>query len=238
MVPRKKLEGRIRQFQEGDWISLLNDSANCAAQAKVASVRARRRHRSDEATRAARAMSLVQVGELSAARQALEGAALTPGNLATLRALTHPSKRPAFPREELSVEVARVEPEEPFQLDVEEFLLCLRKVRRGAAAGLSGMTSDHLFLVLENEGDSDLFVRVGSLLASGNVPPATVQAIRLGRMTALSKPDGGVQGIVVGDIIRRLVARSNDRSFPMSSVYESRVRVRGSHPAVNDRSRP
>ena len=24
---RKKLEGRIRQFQEGDWISLLNDSA-------------------------------------------------------------------------------------------------------------------------------------------------------------------------------------------------------------------
>ena len=117
VVPRKKLEGRIRQFQEGDWISLLNDSANCAAQAKVASVRARRRDRSDEATRAARAMSLVQVGESSAARQALEG--LAPGNLATPRALTDPAKRPAFPREELSVEVARVELEEPFQLDAE-----------------------------------------------------------------------------------------------------------------------
>ena len=70
------------------------------------------------------------------------------------------------------------------------------------------MTSDHLFPVLENEGDSDLFVRVASLLASGNVPTAIAQAIRLGRMTALSKPDGGVRGIVVGDIIRRLVARS------------------------------
>ena len=73
VVPRKKLEGRIRQFQEGDWISLLNNSANCAAQAKVAgpgggTVQTK--------PRAARAMSLVQVGELSAARQALEGAAL------------------------------------------------------------------------------------------------------------------------------------------------------------------
>ena len=35
----------------------VDDSANCAAQAKVASVRARRRDRSDEATRAAHAMS-------------------------------------------------------------------------------------------------------------------------------------------------------------------------------------
>ena len=119
VVHRKKLEGRIRQFQEGDWIALLNDSANCAAQAKVASVRARRRDRSDEATRAARAPSLVQVGELSAARQALEGAALAPGNVTTLRALKDPAKRPPFPREELSVEVVRVEPEEPFQLDVD-----------------------------------------------------------------------------------------------------------------------
>ena len=152
--PAKKLEGRVRQFQEGDWITILSDSAT---QAKVASVRARRRDRSNEATLAARAMSLVQVGELSAARQALEGAALVPGNLATMRALKDPAKRPPFPREELSVEVARVELEEPFQLDVEEFLLCLRKARRGAAPGPSGMTSDHLFTVLENEGDSDLF---------------------------------------------------------------------------------
>ena len=31
--------------------------------------------------------------------------------------------------------------------------------------------------------------------------------VRSGRMTALSKPDGGVRGIVSGDVIRRLVAR-------------------------------
>ena len=30
----------------------------------------------------------------------------------------------------------------------------------------------------------------------------------LGRMTALQKPDGGVRGIVVGDVLRRLVGRT------------------------------
>ena len=35
-----------------------------------------------------------------------------------------------------------------------------------------------------------------------------LEGIRLGRLTALQKPDGGVRGIVVGDIMRRLVART------------------------------
>ena len=30
----------------------------------------------------------------------------------------------------------------------------------------------------------------------------------MGRITALSKPDGGVRGITVGDILRRLVSRT------------------------------
>ena len=35
-----------------------------------------------------------------------------------------------------------------------------------------------------------------------------LQAIRLGRLTALRKPDGGVRGIVVGDVVRRLASRT------------------------------
>ena len=189
-------------------MDLLNENTACATRGHLSSVRARRRNVSDEAKRAARAMSLVQVGELSAARQALEGAALVPGNLATLRALTDPARRPPMAREELSPEVARTEPAEPFQLNIDEFLFCPRKARRGAASGPSGMTSDHLFPILESEVDSGLFGQVGSLFAVGNVPPAILQALRLGRMTALCKPDGGVRGIVVGDIVRRLVAGS------------------------------
>ena len=49
---------------------------------------------------------------------------------------------------------------------------------------------------------------MASLLARGRVPDTILQAIRFGRLTVLQKPDGGVRGIVVGDTIRRLVART------------------------------
>ena len=37
---------------------------------------------------------------------------------------------------------------------------------------------------------------------------AVVNMVRCGRMTALAKPDGGVRGIVSGDVLRRLVPRT------------------------------
>ena len=156
-----------------------------------------RRHQGDNdnvARRAAHAMSLTQMGEMSAARQALEGAAVAPGTLSTLRALTDPEKRPPLPRTPLSREVAEAQPSEAFQLDSIEFLTCLRK--------------DDIGPLVQNEGASDLLCTVASLLAVGQVPDSILQALRLGRMTALSKPDGRVRGIVVGDIFRRLVART------------------------------
>ena len=45
-------------------------------------------------------------------------------------------------------------------------------------------------------------------MARGEVPDRIEEAIRLGRITALRKPDGSVRGIVVGDFLRRLVART------------------------------
>ena len=105
--------------------------------------------------------------------------------MSTLRALTDPEKRPPPPRAPLSPEVAEAQPVEAFKLDSIEFLTCLTRARRGAAASPSGMTSDHFFLVLENEGDSELLCRVASLLSLGQV-----------------------RGIVVGDVLRRLVART------------------------------
>ena len=209
LVPRKKLEARFRQFHSGEWMQLLGEGTQCALEAHSRSTRrSRRSNNDDEAQRAARALSRVQLGELLAARQALEGAAVAPGTLATLAALTNPEKRPPVPRQPISPHLAQVQPVEQFQLDSDAFLVCLRKSRRGAAAGPSGMTSDHLFPVLESEADSQLFAHVGSLLATGNVPAPILEGIRLGRMTALKKPDGGVRGIVVGDIVRRLVART------------------------------
>ena len=44
--------------------------------------------------------------------------------------------------------------------------------------------------------------------ARGRLPEEILRAVRIGRMTALQKPQGGIRGIVVGDFVRRLVART------------------------------
>ena len=56
---------------------------------------------------------------------------------------------------------------------------------------------------------SSSVLHFGRRSGTGMVPQPIVDAIRLGRMTALSKPDGAVRGIVIGDVVRRLVAPNN-----------------------------
>ena len=103
--------------------------------------------------RAAWALSLVQMGELSAARQVLS---LAPGDLATLGMLTDPTRRPPVPRSALSQEVRDTEPSEPVTLDHRNSRLAFGKHAGGAA-------------VLENEGDSQRLAEVASALAMARV---------------------------------------------------------------------
>ena len=95
-------------------------------------------------------------------------------------------------------------PVERFRLDENKFATNLRKARRGAASGPSGMTTDHLPPVLDNPKDNHLFFMMGEQLAQGRSPQAVNDVIRLGRMTALQKSNGGVRGIVAGDVVRSL----------------------------------
>ena len=60
---------------------------------------------------------------------------------------------------------------------------------------------------------TELLVEAGTKLARGRVPLEILPAIRLGRLTALQKSDGGIRGIVVGDVFRRLVARTLAQQF-------------------------
>eukprot|EP00435_Cladocopium_sp_Y103_P064940 s120_g26.t1 len=46
------------------------------------------------------------------------------------------------------------------------------------------------------------------LLAGAAIPTFIAAAVGMGRMIALQQPSGGVRGLVVGDLLRRLVARS------------------------------
>ena len=70
------------------------------------------------------------------------------------------------------------------------------------------MTADHIRAILNSERDSTSFWRMCQEFARGRLPEEILRAVRIGRMTALQKPQGGIRGIVVGDFVRRLVART------------------------------
>ena len=98
MIPKKKLQERLLLFAQGEWLKLLRLSDE-VAQSRARGSRRIRQNRVDSVER--RAQALAQLGELSSAKQALEGSCVAPGNLATLRFLTNPSRRPVRPRDPL-----------------------------------------------------------------------------------------------------------------------------------------
>ena len=76
-----------------------------------------------------RAEGLVQMGELSAGRQALEGASLAPGNRQTLDALQDPQRRLFEPRVPIPRVLLDFIPEMPFDLDETKFASNVRSAR-------------------------------------------------------------------------------------------------------------
>ena len=70
------------------------------------------------------------------------------------------------------------------------------------------MTTDHLRALVDNVRDLHMLFLVGELLATGKAPHEVVEIVRMCRLTALTKPIGGIRGIVSGDVIRRLVSRT------------------------------
>ena len=104
---------------------------------EAVSRRRRRRRGFDELERlAARAEMLVGLGELSSARQALEGANLAPGAENTRRLLTDRNKRPPELLDPVPVEVANHVLPVPFALDEDRFYQKnMRVAKRGAAGG-------------------------------------------------------------------------------------------------------
>ena len=183
----------------GEWLMLLEASGRCAEETAIA--RRRRRHLGDDVQkRAARAELKVALGELSSARQALEGE--------ETQQLADESKRPPRLMDPVPPDIMHHTPLVPFALDTDKFLKNLRSAKRGAAPGPSGMTVEHLRPLLDSVTDQQWMCKLAEQVAQGRITPTVIEAIRMERMTALRKANGGVRGIVVGDVVRRLVAHT------------------------------
>ena len=141
--------------------------------------------------RAARAESLTQMGEansqqpVSCWREQLwhQGSGLLLLRSRILR---------DAPRDPVPPNILNVNPVEQFSLDMDVFSSTIRSARRRAAGGPSGMTAEHLRLVLESPR---------SLLTS---------SLCCAQRTSCRSAEAwwGRAGIVCGDLVRKLVARS------------------------------
>ena len=202
---------------ERRWLALLAEAA-AAAQTTLQGQQDRRdrgagrreKQQQDETQRRAeRAMALAHLGEMSAAASALQAAPLAPANQATWEALRDPSKRSRERQVPLPAWLADFRPDDgPRDLSADRLFANLRGARRGAAAGPSGTTAEHLRVLLDEEEGTDLFHHADSCLVQGLIPSDVVAGLRIGRMVALTKPSGGVRALVMGDVFRRLVSRT------------------------------
>ena len=180
-ISKEKLRRRFEMFNEGRWEELIRDSEVASNQASVAMHRRRRRHMDEEERSARRAHTLVQLGEVSAGRAALEAAELAPDSEETRRELTDPRRRSSRAREPIAQHILNCVPDTLFVLDEDVFAKNVRSARKGAVPGpfhcwtVQGTHTHMLFGAAEQ-------------LAQGLAPEAAVQALRLGRLTALRNP--------------------------------------------------
>ena len=221
-VPRATLERRFDDFNAGRWAELLADARTsevgdgsrkpgCKTHQMELHAELCEVHRLGPTPRGRAAQASVKLGEVSRGRQNLTGASLAPGTLATFNALQ--DKRPAEAQRPLPADVLSFQPDIPLQLDRELFLTCLKTAPRGSAPGPGGCTFEHLRVLLDDEGGLEDLMLAAEVMAQAAVPAEVAEAYTAARLTALSKPTGGVRGIAAGTTLRRLVARTLARQF-------------------------
>ena len=103
---------------------------------------------------------------------------------------------------------------EPSQVQVDRkiFMRSLNSAPKGSSPGPGGCTYEHLRALLDDADTFKLLFEAVSSLAQATVPPETGAALTA-RLTAPSKPDGGVRGVATGCSLRRLVAGTLAKQF-------------------------
>ncbi len=201
---------RMRRFQAGDWETLIAEATSGPNQISVREFdeEQAQAHRPESAERK------VRIREVSRARTLLTSAGLAPGNDETWQQLTHRDLRPRDGPTDLPPEALQHRPASPLELDKRRLIDALRGAGRGSAPDLAGMRYEHLRVLIDDEVAWARFHDLAQDFARARVPSSVMQALRLGRMTALKKEDSAkIRGIVAGSILRRLVCKAVARQY-------------------------
>ena len=117
-------------------------------------------------------------------------------------------------------------------LDVDLLLKNLRTSRRGAAAGPSGMTTEHLKILLDSTECCALFGEVATLFARGQIPPEILEGVtdRFAKAGCGSPGDRGrgCDAQVSGQDSRPAIwttSRGRNSPVPVRTVHKSGNRV-------------
>ena len=201
---------RFRRFMRGDWQQLLDEAADgcdsSRSRRELDEEQARERRR-DEAERR------IAIREVSRARTLLTSSGIAPGTQETLDELSNEDLRPIELSQDLPTAAMQHQPLEQLDLDPKLLLQALRSAGRGSAPDLAGMRYEHLRVMADEERDWALVSELAHDFARAKVPEEVMQALRLGRMTALKKDNGKIRGIVAGSILRRLVCKTVAMQF-------------------------
>ena len=200
--PARDLRRRVTLLDSGQWEQLLTTAHQ---------QQHRRTHSSaeqEETRKPAKALELVQKGELSHAARELQSRVLAAGNQATLDELRNEELRPPRPSEPLPHAALDPQPQQQLELNKDIFGTVLRQSRRGKSSGLGGNRNEYLRLCLEDDCSFNLLHAVGQILARAEVPQEIVQALAMSKLTAMIKPNGRIRGIAAGDAFRRLVSKA------------------------------
>ena len=125
-IGRHELAKRADDITEGRWLRLVEAIISLMREPQSRST-IQENSNSGRERRGLQAQSRVQEGQVSRARQALVGAALAPGNNATLKELQR--RRPQVVLSENPPELLNRDPESVLMLDRKLFAECLRKAR-------------------------------------------------------------------------------------------------------------
>ena len=156
---------------------------------------------SEEQRRGRAALKRVQQGQVSRAPQELKGAPLAPRDENTLNELRR--RRPQGRVRDIPADVLEFCPERELKLDAKIFAECLRSAPTGCSPGPGGCSNEILKVCLDDHESLALLTVAAEDFAKAAVPPCVFKAFMSARMTALSKPDGGIRGIASGVLLRK-----------------------------------